>query len=49
MSHGLFGKLLGFLKTETQDEEDHGEDDADSQTGAPNRIEVVGGGSGSIY
>lgn len=39
--HGVFGKVFGLLESQSQDKQDQGEDDADTQAGSPDGAVVA--------
>lgn len=49
--HGLLVELIGLLESETEDEQDEGEDDTDSERSAPDGAEaaVVGSSGNDVY
>lgn len=49
--HGLLGELFGLLKSETEDEQDEGENNTDSKRSAPDGAEaaVVGSSGNDVY
>ena len=50
-SHGVLGELLGLLEPETENKENQGENDTDSERGPPDgaQVPIVGGSGDNVW